>query len=53
LKSLSRAVTIDESSRSLGRIAVAVNPDFTLAHKNKYGQDYVPPAAGSPAYSRP
>jgi len=53
LKSLSRAVTIDESSRSLGRIQVALNPDFSLAHKNKYGQDYVPPSAGNPAYSRP
>jgi len=53
LKSLSRAVVIEESSRSLGRIPVAANPDFTLAHKNKYGQDYVPSAAGSPAYPRP
>lgn len=53
LKSLSRTVTIDESSRSLGRIQVAVNPDFTIAHKNKFGQDYVPPATGNPAYSRP
>ena len=53
LKSLSRAVVIDASSRTLGRIQVAANPEFTLAHKNKYGQDYVPSAAGSPAYPRP
>jgi len=53
LKSLSRALVIDSSSRSLGRFQVAVNPDFTLAHKNKYGQDYVAPATGNPAYSRP
>ena len=53
LKSLTRAVVIDDSSRALGRIQVAANPDFTLAHKNKYGQDYAPPAAGSPGYPRP
>lgn len=53
LKSLARAVMIDDASRSLGRIQVAANPDFTLAHKNKYGQDYVPPAAGATGYPRP
>ena len=53
LKSLARPVTITDSTRSLGTIAVDANPDFSLAHKNKYGQDYVPPAAGNPAYSRP
>jgi len=53
LKTLSRAVVINESSRSLGHIPVAVNPDFTQAHKNKYGQDYVSPAGGNTAYSRP
>jgi len=53
LNSLTRTVVITDSARSLGRIQVAANPDFTLAHKNKYGQDYVPPASGSPAYPRP
>ncbi len=53
LNSLSRAVAMDASSRSLGRLQVDVNPDFTFAHKNKYGQDYVAPASGNPAYSRP
>ncbi len=53
LNSLSRAALIDGSSRSLGRFQVAVNPDFTLAHKNKYGQDYIAPGSGNPAYSRP
>jgi hypothetical protein len=24
---------------------VVENPDFTFAHKNKYGQDYVPPSS--------
>ena len=53
LKALTRAVTISDSSRSLGTIQVPSNPDFNLAHKNKYGQDYVPAATGNPAYSRP
>src|SRR5207302_3034010 len=30
----------------IGTIRVAENPSFTLTHKNKYGQDYVPPASG-------
>jgi plastocyanin len=42
LKNLEREVTISESTRSLGPIRVVANPDFTVAHKNKYGQDYVP-----------
>jgi plastocyanin len=43
LKEMSRAVTISEKARSLGAIRVVDNPNFTLAHKNKYGEDYVPP----------
>ncbi len=43
LKKLGRTVTISETSRSLGTIRVSENPNFTLAHKNKYGLDYVPP----------
>lgn len=50
LKELTREVTISDSSRSLGSILVAENPGFTLEHKNKYGQDYVPPPATG--YSR-
>jgi len=53
LKTLSRPVAISDSARALGEIHVALNPDYKLAHKNKYGQDYVPPAAGTPGYSRP
>jgi plastocyanin len=51
LQSLSRAVTISPSARNLDSIQVPDNPDFKTAHKNKYGQDYVPPA--SPSYSHP
>jgi plastocyanin len=43
LKALERPVTISSSARSLDVLRVVNNPDFTLAHKNKYGQDYVPP----------
>jgi plastocyanin len=43
LKSLTHAVIISQWTRALTPIRVMDNPDFTLAHKNKYGQDYVPP----------
>lgn len=43
LKSLARTVVISGSSHALPVIRVIDNPDFTSAHKNKYGQDYVPP----------
>jgi hypothetical protein len=48
LKGLVRTVHISESSRELGTIVLPENPGFTSAHKNKYGQDYVPPP--SPGY---
>jgi plastocyanin len=52
LKGLSASVTISsDPERSLGGIKVVENPNFTLAHKNKYGQDYVPPP--SPGYTGP
>jgi plastocyanin len=43
LRELNRVVTILDASRNLGVIRIVENPDFTAAHKNKYGQDYVPP----------
>jgi plastocyanin len=43
LKGLSRVVTISEKTRSVGPIHVVDNPNYTFAHKNKYGEDYVPP----------
>jgi plastocyanin len=45
LKQLDRIVSVSASSHTLEPIQVAENPDFTLAHKDKYGQDYVPPAS--------
>lgn len=43
LKGLARPIVISASNRSVDRIRLVENPNFTLAHKNKYGQDYVPP----------
>jgi hypothetical protein len=36
-------VTISPAMRELGTVDVPENPSFSLAHKNKYGQDYTPP----------
>lgn len=43
LRGLTRTVTVSDSSRDLGSIQIQENPDFSSAHKNKYGLDYVPP----------
>jgi plastocyanin len=53
LKNLARVVTISAtpSSRSLDTIRIVDDPNFTLAHKNKYGEDYIPPP--SSGYSAP
>jgi len=51
LQELTRAVIISDSSRSLGLIRLVEMPNFTLAHKNKYGLDYVPPP--NPDYDHP
>ena len=53
LKAAGRTVTISEAARSLEPIRVVENPNFTLEHKNKYGQDYIPPASSSPGYNNP
>jgi len=45
LKNLDRTVAISGPARTLETIHVVNNPDFTLAHKNKYGEDYIPPPA--------
>jgi hypothetical protein len=43
LQEFTRVVVISDSSRSLGQLHLVEVPNFTLAHKNKYGLDYVPP----------
>ncbi len=51
LSGLTRTVTISNSARNLGQVRVLENPNFTPAHKNKYGLDYVPPP--NPDYDHP
>ena len=51
MKELERDVEISSTARDLGRIRLNVNPNWSVAHKNKYGQDYIPPAGGT--YHKP
>jgi hypothetical protein len=51
LQELTRTVIISDSSRNLGLLQLVEIPNFTLAHKNKYGLDYVPPP--NPGYDHP
>lgn len=51
LKGAGRSVTISDATRVLDPVRIVENPNFTLEHKNKYGQDYIPPASTSPAYN--
>jgi plastocyanin len=44
LKSLTREVVISNEARSLGTVRVPENNRIRIAHKNKYGRDYDPPA---------
>jgi plastocyanin len=53
LKTAGRTVTISDATRNLEAVRVLENPNFTLEHKNKYGQDYIPPASTTPAYNHP
>ena len=53
LKAASRIVTITEAERNLDPVRVVENPNFTPEHKNKYGQDYLPPDSSSPLYGHP
>ena len=43
MKKPKRTVAISAANRNLPPLLLANNPNFTTAHKNKYGQDYVPP----------
>jgi plastocyanin len=43
LKKQARNVTISSENRALPAIYLTQNPNITAAHKNKYGQAYVPP----------
>jgi hypothetical protein len=45
LKRLDRTITVSGSQRSVETIQLVENAKFNLEHKNKYGQDYVPPSS--------
>ena len=51
LQALTRPVTISPATRTLPSVQVLLDPNLNLSHKNKYGQDYVPPP--NPAYTQP
>ncbi len=53
LKEAGRVVTITDAVRTIETVRVAENPNFTPEHKNKYGQEYVPPPDTSPVYGHP
>ncbi len=53
LKALSREITVSEKARSLGVARIVESPVMNMVHKNKYGQDYVPPSPANQPYSRP
>jgi hypothetical protein len=46
---LRREVSISSAQSSLGKLRVR-ETEVTLAHKNKYGQDYEKPAPPGPGY---
>ncbi len=50
LKNQTRIVTISSTSRTLPPIHLANDPNVKITHKNKYGQDYVPPPDNSYAH---
>ncbi len=53
LQALTRTVTISATSAFIGNIHLRETPHVQLAHKNKYGEEYEPPAPSSPIYIQP
>jgi plastocyanin len=53
LNSFTRRVTIGAEPFSFGVLRINEQASSLQAHKNKYGQDYEPPAPDSPLYSHP
>ncbi len=51
LRKLTRTISVSSVTKDLGTISVPENPNFSPAHKNKYGQDYTHPHARP--YSHP
>jgi len=51
LQALDRDAEVSSSARALGAVRVMLNPNWSLAHKNKYGHEYIPPPTGG--YDKP
>lgn len=53
LQGLAREVQIGDGARNVGSIRIPVTKGVTVAHKNKYGQEYEPPSPNNPVYVQP
>ena len=53
LQALTREVQVGDNYHSLGTIALKLTAPKTVAHKNKYGQDYEPATPSSGIYVQP
>ena len=53
LQALTREVQVGDTARSVGTLHLTITRSTTLAHKNKYGQDYEPPSPNNPVYVQP
>ncbi|MDP9161557.1 MAG: hypothetical protein M3O09_15165 [Acidobacteriota bacterium] len=52
LDAMTREITISEKTSTLGVLRVP-GGSLPIAHKNKYGRDYDPPAPDNPTYQHP
>ena len=50
LDALTREITINSESNSLGSLKITQSGDLDIAHKNKYGRDYDKPEPSNPVY---
>ncbi len=53
LRALRRELTLAPGSASFGDLQLTSSADIFVAHKNKYGRDYIPPNPPSPWYDQP
>ncbi len=53
LQALTKAVTVSPVSSSLGTVQLRESAHVQLAHTDKYGEAYQPPAPSSPVYVQP
>lgn len=51
LSTLTREVVIPASTISLGTLRLVDDGHLELGHKDKYGEDYEPPAPSNPVYT--